>query len=401
MGERNLIVGQSGGPSPVINSSLAGVIEASCGYAKVDRVFGMLNGIQGLLKGEIVDLGKEDSATIRSLRHTPAMALGSCRFKLTTREQHLAVLEILKKHDIHYFLYIGGNDSMHTTAVIGQVAFEEGYDLAVIGIPKTIDNDLKYVDHTPGFGSTARYEAITCADAVLDTISLRYVEHIKVIETMGRNAGWVTGASACAGLIRPELAPDLIYVPEVVFHKDSFLADVQNVYDRKGYCVIVACEGIKNPDGSLVAANTQPINVDAFGHPELGGVGQFLTELIMGELKLKTRMDKPGTFQRTARMFISSVDSEEAYEAGRRAVELAVSGTSGVMVTIEADRSGGGYRSNFGTVGLEDVAEGERLLPEGFLNAEKNNMTESFLKYVEPLLGEPLPDYAWLKKIPV
>lgn len=401
MGERNLIIGQSGGPSPVINSSLAGVVEEAVASKKVDRVFGMLNGIQGLLKGDIVDLGKEDPSVIRSLRHTPAMALGSCRFKLKTREQHLAVLDILKKHDIHYFLYAGGNDSMHTTAVIGQVAEEAGYDLAVIGIPKTIDNDLKFVDHTPGFGSTARYEAITCADAVLDTISLRYVEHIKVIETMGRNAGWVTGAAALSGLIRPELAPDLIYVPEVFFDRGKFLSDVQGVYDRKGYCVIVACEGIKNPDGSLVAANTQPINVDAFGHPELGGVGQFLTELIMGELEIKTRMDKPGTFQRTARMFISRVDSDEAYEVGRRAVQLAASGTSGVMVTLEADRSGGSYRPEYGTVDLEKVAEGERLLPPEFINTEKNNMTESFLSYARPLLGGDLPDYAWLKKVPV
>lgn len=391
----NLLVGQSGGPSPVVNASLCGVIQEAMRYEEIEGIYGARNGIQGLLMEHLVDLRRERPSTIDGLRNTPTMALGSCRYK-ATEEDYERLLDILSRYDIRYFFYIGGNDSMHTTHEIGRMALERGYEMRVMGVPKTIDNDLAFTDHTPGYGSTARFEAIAARDVVMDTLSLQYTEVIKVIETMGRNSGWVTAATALAG----EYAPDLIYVPEKPFVVEKFLQDVETAYREKGWVVIAACEGLKKADGKYLAAFQAEMNVDAFGHPELGGLGQHLVDLIVENLHLKTRLDKPGTMQRSSGMCISYVDAEEAYLVGKRAVEAAVGGTTDKVVTLVRE-PGDEYRCTTGMVELEKVANAEKLMPDEFINHEGNGVTSAFIEYALPLIGGPLPEYAKLENFPV
>lgn len=385
-----MVIGQSGGPTAVINSSVCGAVQEAMRHEEIGSIYGMLHGIQGFLQEDLIDLRKEDPATIEGLRRTPSAALGSCRYKLDDRDYE-RVVEVCKVHNIRYFFYIGGGDTMHNTYKIGQLAAAQGYEMRVMGIPKTIDNDLALTDHSPGFGSAARFEAIMFFEIVRDTMALRYTEVIKVVETMGRNSGWLTAATAMAD----DYAPDLIYVPERPFDKDKFLVDVEAVYKKQGYVVIAGCEGLKNPDGSLVAAFQDAINVDAFGHPELGGLGQYLVDLVVDELKLKTRLDKPGTMQRSSGLCISDVDCQEAYMVGREAVRQAVGGTSGYMVTLVRE-PGAAYRCSTGLAPLEEVATVEKLLPDEFINEEGNFVTDAFKEYTRPLMGGPLPDYVTL-----
>ena len=386
----NLLIGQSGGPSAVINSSLCGAFQEALKYSEIGGIYGMLHGIQGFLNEDIVDLRREQPAVIAGLRHTPSAALGSCRYRLTDTDYD-RVLDLCRAHDIRYFFYIGGGDTMHNTYEIGRRAAESGFEMRVMGIPKTIDNDLPYTDHTPGFGSAARYEAVMCMEIVRDTRALRYTEVVKIVETMGRNAGWLTAATSLAD----DYAPDLIYLPERPFSQEKFLADVEAVYRERGCVVIAACEGLKYADGSLVAARQDSLNRDAFGHPELGGLGQFLVDSVMGGLKLKARLDKPGTMQRASGLCISHVDSEEAFEVGAAAVRLAVAGTNGQMITLvrETDQP---YRSSTGLVPLQMVANQEKRLPDSFINADGNHVTQALKDYVRPLLGDPLPPYVTL-----
>jgi len=391
----NLLVGQSGGPSAVVNSSLCGVIQEAMQHEQIEGIYGARNGVEGLLMEHIVDLRRERPSTIEGLRRTPTMALGSCRYK-PADEDYERILDIFSANNVRYFFYIGGNDSMHTTHEIGRIAREQGYDIRVMGVPKTIDNDLAFTDHSPGFGSAARFEAITAGEMVMDTISLRYTEMVKVIETMGRNSGWVTAATALAG----KFAPDLIYLPERPFSADKFLRDVETVFKEKGWVVIAGCEGLKNPDGSYAAAYQAGMNIDAFGHPELGGLGQFLVDLIVDNLKLKTRMDKPGTMQRSSGICISQVDADEAYMVGRNAVIGAVEGTTDKMVTLIRE-PGEAYHCTTGLVPLEEVANAEKLMPDEFINDEGNGVSAAFLDYATPLLGGPLPEYVNLENHPL
>jgi len=391
----NLLVGQSGGPSAVVNSSLCGVIQEAMQHEQIEGIYGARNGVEGLLMEHIVNLRLEKPSTIEGLRRTPTMALGSCRYK-PADEDYERILDIFSANNVRYFFYIGGNDSMHTTHEIGRIAREQGYDIRVMGVPKTIDNDLAFTDHSPGFGSAARFEAITAGEMVMDTISLRYTEMVKVIETMGRNSGWVTAATALAG----KFAPDLIYLPERPFSADKFLANVETVFKEKGWVVIAGCEGLKNPDGSYAAAYQAGMNIDAFGHPELGGLGQFLVDLIVDNLKLKTRMDKPGTMQRSSGICISQVDADEAYMVGRNAVIGAVEGTTDKMVTLIRE-PGEAYHCTTGLVPLEEVANAEKLMPDEFINDEGNGVSAAFLDYATPLLGGPLPEYVNLENHPL
>jgi 6-phosphofructokinase len=386
----NMVIGQSGGPTAVINSSVCGAVQEAVRHGAIEDIYGMLHGIQGFLREDLIDLRKEDPATIEGLKRTPSAALGSCRYKLTNQDYE-RVVEVCKAHNIRYFFYIGGGDTMHNTHQIGELAAAQGHEMRVMGIPKTIDNDLAFTDHSPGFGSAARYEAIMFSEVVRDTIALRYTEVVKVVETMGRNSGWLTAAAAMAD----GYAPDLIYVPERPFVEDKFLADVERVYKGQGYVVIAACEGLKNPEGSLVAAFQDTINVDAFGHPELGGLGQYLVDLIVAELKLKARLDKPGTMQRSSGVCISEVDAQEAYMVGREAARQAVEGSSGYMVTLVRE-SGETYRCTTGLAPLEEVANVEKLLPDEFINAEGNFVTPAFKAYTWPLIGGSLPNYVTL-----
>jgi 6-phosphofructokinase 1 len=386
----NMVIGQSGGPTAVINSSVCGAVQEAARHEAMGDIYGMLHGIQGFLQEDLVDLRRENPATIEGLKRTPSAALGSCRYRLTDQD-YQRVVEVCQAHNIRFFFYIGGGDTMHNTYQIGQTAAAGGYEMRVMGIPKTIDNDLALTDHSPGFGSTARYEAIIFSEVVRDTIALRHTEVVKVVETMGRNSGWVTAAAAMAD----DYAPDLIYLPERPFVRDRFLADVEAVYKRQGYVVIAACEGLKSPDGGLVAAFQDAMNVDAFGHPELGGLGQCLVDLIVAELNLKTRLDKPGTMQRASGVCMSDADAQEAYMVGREAVRQAVGGTNGYMVSLVRE-PGDVYRCTTGLALLEEVANVEKLLPDEFINAEGNFVTEAFKAYTRPLLGGPLPDYVTL-----
>ena len=384
------VIGQSGGPTAVINSSVCGAVQELMNHVEIDGIYGMDHGIQGFLQEDLLDLRKETAATLEGLRRTPSAALGSCRYKLTDQDYERAIA-VCRAHNIRYFFYIGGGDTMHNTFELEQRAAAEGYELRVMGIPKTIDNDLARTDHAPGFGSAARFEAVMCSEIVRDTIALRYTEVVKVVETMGRNSGWLTAATAMAD----DYAPDLIYLPERPFDRDKFLTEVEAVYKQQGYVVIAACEGLKRADGTLVAAFQDQLNVDAFGHPELGGLGQYLVDLIVAELELKTRLDKPGTMQRSSGLTISEVDCQEAYLVGREAARQAVQGTSGYMVALVRE-PGETYRCTTGLVPLEEVANVEKLLPDEFINQADNFVTDAFKAYTRPLLGGPLPDYVTL-----
>ncbi len=393
----NLVVAQSGGPTAVINASVAGVAEEAFRNADaISGVFGSLHGIEGVLYEDLIDLGKEARATISGLTSTPSAALGSCRHKLTEADYD-RIIQVLKAHDIRYFFYIGGNDSMDTAARVSRMGADLGYEVRSVGIPKTIDNDLAFTDHCPGFGSVARWVASSVRDAGLDTEAIGVVDKIKIVEIMGRNAGWITAASALAR-DHENAAPHLIYVPEKPINLERFLGDVQNVYDRLGYCLITVCEGVKGEDGKPLMASTSAINVDAFGHAQMGGVADYLCSLIADRLKLKARFDKPGTIQRVSAALQSWVDRDEAYGAGAEAVRQALGGVTGKMVTIERV-SDDPYRSRFGLADLDKVANAEKLIPDEFLSPAGNDVTEAFVKYAQPLIGGPLAKYSYLKKV--
>jgi ATP-dependent phosphofructokinase / diphosphate-dependent phosphofructokinase len=391
----NMVIGQSGGPSAVINSSVYGAINEAMRHAEIDGIYGMLHGIRGFLREDLIDLRQEASDVLDGLLTTPSAALGSCRYRLQESDYE-RIIDVCRAHDIRHFFYVGGNDTMHNTHEIGLRALAEGYELHVMGIPKTIDNDLPFTDHCPGFGSAARYEAIMCQEIVRDSRALRHTERVKVVEIMGRNSGWVTAATSLAD----DYAPDLIYVPERPFSKERFLSDVEEVVRRQDYVVIAACEGLRNMDGSLVSANLDPLNVDAFGHPELGGLGQHLVDLCSTELSLKSRLDKPGTMQRSSGMCQSSVDSREAAMVGAAAVRQAIEGQSGWMVTLVRD-PGPEYCCTTGLARLDEVANVEKLLPDDFINSEGNGVTEAFRRYARPLIGGSLPAYVTLAAHPI
>jgi len=395
----NLVVAQSGGPTAVINASVAGVAEeAFKNSSTITGVYGSLHGIEGILYEHLIDLGQENRATISRLKDTPAAALGSCRHKVT-EEDYGRILEVFKAHNIRYFFYIGGNDSMDTASRVGQLAEQSGYEMVAMGIPKTIDNDLAYTDHCPGYGSVARWIASSVRDAGLDTEAIGVVDRVKIVEIMGRNAGWITAASALAR-DHEDAAPHLIYVPEKPINIDRFLGDVQNVVDRLGYCLIAVCEGAKGEDGKPLMVSTSAVDVDAFGHAQMGGVADYLCKVIASRLNLKARFDKPGTIQRVSAHLVSPVDRDEAYGAGAEAVRKALQGVTGKMVTIERV-SNDPYRSEFGLVDLQKVANAEKLMPSEYLSEAGNDVSAAFVEYAKPLIGGPLPEYAYLKKVAV
>ena len=393
----NLVVAQGGGPTAVINASLVGVVQEALAHDDtITGVFGALHGIQGLLDEELADLGRERPDTLDALRVTPSSGLGSCRYKVAAAD-YGRLLDVFKAHDIRYFLYIGGNDSMDTAHQVGELAVSAGYDLRCMGVPKTIDNDLDFTDHCPGFGSVARWIATAVRDAGLDTEAIGVVDKVKVIEIMGRNAGWVTAACALAR-DHPDAAPHLIYLPERPVTMDRLLDDVQRVYDRLGYVVICICEGARGPDGQPLSISTGALDVDSFGHRMMGNVAELLCREIAARLKLKTRYDKPGTIQRVAGALASVTDRAEAAMAGQMAVRYAVNGASDKMVTLVRE-SDNPYSCTTGLVDLEAVANAEKLVPAEFINDAGNDVTGAFLAYARPLIGGPLPAYGYLQKV--
>lgn len=381
-----------------MNSSLVGILREAAEHDEIEGVYGALFGIQGLLDEALIDLEREDPASIQRLSHTPAAALGSCRYRLGAEDGERAV-EVLQAHNVRYFFYIGGNDSAETAHRIAQLAQERGYELYVICLPKTIDNDLVETDHCLGYGSVARFVAIATMDASRDTEAMRLLEPVKIIEVMGRDAGWIAAAAALAKRSEED-APHLVYTPERPLILERFLEDVQRVYRQFGYVVAVVSEMVRQEDGTLLVVPDEGPEKDPFGHPRPSSPARFLCQLIRSELGLRPRFDKPGTIQRTAMAYASSVDLEEADLAGRVAVKYALQGESDCMVTLVRE-PGDSYCCSTGLAPLAKVANALKTLPDEYINPEGNFVTEAFLEYARPLIGGPLPSYARLRQVPV
>lgn len=391
----NAIFAQSGGPTAVINSSICGAIQEAVKHNEITGMYGSINGILGVFNENIIDLNKESKKNIDLLKVTPSSALGSSRYKLKDNDYE-KILNVLKAHNIRYLFIAGGNDSMDTANKVFKLAKEKSYDLNVMGIPKTVDNDLPITDHCPGYGSVSRWLAISVRDAGLDTEAIYTSDTIKIVETMGRNAGWITASTAMAREKEND-APHLIYLPEVPFNRDRFLSDVDKVYKKLGYALITCCEGLKDESGEYLTASKRTLDTDKFGHKQLGGVGETLVGIIAEGLKIKARCDKPGTIQRSSSLCASKVDVEEAYMCGQTAVKLATEGKSGFMVILERE-PGKIYKCKTNIVKLDDVANKEKKIPKEFINDEGNWVTQKFIDYIKPLIGGPLPEYTRFEK---
>lgn len=393
----NLIIGQSGGATAVINASLVGAFEAALADERIDGIYGMLYGIQGLLKEEIVDLRAESGQLWPHLLHTPSAALGTCRYKLQDDDPG-RIIDILRRYNIRLVLYIGGNDSADTAHRLTQAAQYAGYDLRIISVPKTIDNDLPVTDHCPGYGSAARFIALATMDSAMNTITVPWYYPVKVIETMGRDAGWLAASSAL-GKRDEDDAPHIILVPEQPFHADRFLEQVEWVYRRIGYVVIVAAEAIRDEQGQRLGASKQA-GTDAFNHPLLSGAAEYLVELVKQRLKLRARFDKPGDLQRMASNVVSQTDLAEAYLVGKMGVNALLAGESDKMVTL-VRHAEPVYACTTGLTDLVQIANIQKLLPDSYLDESRTMVTKAFYEYALPLIGEPLPQHARLQKIGV
>ncbi len=383
----NILVAHGGGPTAVINTSLQGVVEAARSSGKVDKIYAARFGAEGILKGDLIDLTEVPAEVIRRLSHTPASAIGSCRRKLGEAD-YPAVLEILKKFQIDAFFYNGGNDSMDTCNKVNELALKEGLDIRVIGIPKTMDNDLEVTDHCPGFGSAARYAALNASELALDASGLPI--HVVVLELMGRNAGWVTAAAAMAKRITR--CEQLVYLPEMPVDEEKMLADIEKSYAKGNGLLVTVSEGIRGLDGKPLADTGI---VDGFGHVVPGGTAQYISDQIIRKLGLKSRAEKPGLLGRTSIPYVSLVDRKEAYEVGSFAVESALRGESGFMVAIEADRNPS-YSSRLFLTPLKNVANAEKKFPLQWI-VDGNQIADEFFQYADPLMGEKFPEYAFLR----
>ena len=391
----NLLICQSGGPTAVINASLAGVIEEALRHDEILGIYGAVNGVLGILRQSIIDLKKEAPSVIAGLRSTPSAALGSSRHRIAEEDLE-RILSVFQKFGIRYFLINGGNGSMATGNRVWEFARKQGYELRVMGIPKTIDNDLVHTDHCPGYGSVARWVATATMDAGRDTEGIYTADPIKIIECMGRNVGWVAAATSLAKQSEVD-APHLIYFPEIPFRKEKFLKDVQTVHRTLGYAVIVVVETLRGEDGRLLAESKRPLDIDSFGCRQGGEVGQYLVDLIAENLNIRARCDKPGTIQRSSTLCASPVDLEEAYRVGQSAVRYSVEGSSGYMVTLV--RVGAkDYRAETGMIELGKVANEVRTLPPEFIHEEQNFVTSQFIEYCTPLVGRSMPKYVRLKR---
>lgn len=404
----NLIFGQSGGPTSVINASAAGVmIEALKQKGVINRVFGAANGIVGILNERFYDIGQEDPQELELLKYTPSSELGSCRYKLkdveTDETDYKRILDVFRKYDIRYFFYNGGNDSMDTCNKISKYLQKAGYECRVIGVPKTIDNDLFGTDHCPGFGSAAKYVATSCMEIYADA-HVYDTKMICVIETMGRHAGWLAGSAALASF--KGKGPDLVYLPEVDFDLDQVVEDVRKVYDVCGQAIVVISEGVHTKDGKFVPEMVGEVAVDSFGHKQLGGAATVLANYLKDQFKCKVRGIEFSLMQRCAAHVASKTDIEEAFLAGQTAVQKAVAGMSDYMVGFER-APGSEYKCQIKMIPLAQVANAESTVPREWINEAGNNVNQKFIDYVLPLIqGETelpredgLPRFARLKKV--
>lgn len=391
----NLFYAQSGGVTAVINTTACGVIQAAREHGDViGKVFAGRNGILGALHEDLIDTSLESDAAIAALRHTPGGAFGSCRYKLKgldeSRAQYERLIEVFRAHDIRYFLYNGGNDSMDTAWKVSQIAEKLHYPLTCVGIPKTVDNDLVETDNCPGFGSVAKYVAVSMMEAGLDVASMaRTSTKIFVMEVMGRHAGWITAAAGLAART-PAEAPHILLFPEIPFDEAAFLARVDACVREHDFCAIAVSEGLRGADGKLLAESGTR---DAFGHAQLGGVGQQVAELIKAKLGHKYHWALPDYLQRSGRHIASGTDAQQAYALGRRAVELAIEGRNAVMPAI-VRVSNTPYAWKIDVAQLQDVANREKMMPRHFISDDGFGITEACRKYLQPLIeGEDYPPY--------
>jgi 6-phosphofructokinase 1 len=403
----NVLVGQSGGPTSVINASVAGIVSEALNHVAIEEIYGGLNGVLGILQEDLVDLASESQQQVRALRHTPGAALGTCRYKLKKQQDFERVIEVFKAHNIRYFFYIGGNDSQDTADKISKRAQEQGYELRVIGVPKTIDNDLTGTDHCPGYGSVVKYLAMTVREIACDNEAMGQGDLVSIVEVMGRSAGWIAAGTALAKRRdHPHDAPHLILLPEVPFNQDKVLEDVRRVLKRERYCLIVVAEGLVDADGNYLAADSA---TDAFGHAKLGGAGEALSEIIeTGIPTAKVRVARPGLIQRAAAHAASKTDGDEAFLAGQAAVRAAIAGETDKMVTLVRGETEH-YTVETGLAPLSEIANGTKKLPREWINEDLVSMNFQFLRYAQPLIqGEVtvpydngVPTYARLDKVRV
>ena len=401
------IIGQSGGPTSVINASAYGVIRTALDNEAITKVYGAEHGIKGVLNDRLIDMSQEDASELENLLYTPSSALGSCRYKIADPDaddtDYKRILEIFKKYDVRYFFYNGGNDSMDTCNKISKYMQKVGYECRVMGVPKTIDNDLFGTDHCPGFASAAKYIATSCMEVYHDA-RVYDTGMICVIEIMGRHAGWLTAAAGLASAMGA--GPDLIYLPETDFSMDKFISEVKQVYAEKGNCMVAVSEGIHYADGSFVS-EAKTSATDGFGHAQLGGLAAMLAEIVKKETGAKVRGIELSLLQRCGAHLASQTDIDESFMAGKAAVENAIAGLTDRMVGFERLYEDGKYVCKTKLFNLTDVANTEKKVPIEWINAEHNGVTQAFVDYALPLIqGETkmkkengLPRFAKLKKV--
>ncbi|MFH1208814.1 MAG: diphosphate--fructose-6-phosphate 1-phosphotransferase [Candidatus Omnitrophota bacterium] len=387
------VVGQSGGCTAVINQSLAGVVEAARTCRVITGILGSRNGIEGILNGSFVDLKAKPSKLILRIAQSPSAALGSSRYKLKPGDDRKIVAS-LRRHHIRYVFLIGGNDTANTSLQIARAAEKDHYEIRVIHIPKTIDNDLVETDHCPGYGSVARFAAVTTQEAALDTQAMKNVDPVKIIELMGRNSGWIVAASALLKKA-PEDAPHLLLIPEVPFDETSFIKRTEAILQSVGYCIIVISETIRDYQGNRIGHKIEGVTSDPFGHKYVEGTAARLATILEKNLGVRARFDKPGTIQRMSMAYVSETDQKEAYQAGVHAVKWALRGMTRVMVGFER-KPGKNYAMAYKPVPLEKIPNHERDLFAGFFDKKKGMVTPAFVEYALPLLGKGLPHFASL-----
>ncbi len=381
----NALIAQSGGPSPVINASLVGAIDAAREVDEIENFYGALHGLDGILNENMIDLFSQDPDVIRGIAKTPSAALGTSRTK--PKEPDLQrTLEVFKAHNVRYFFYIGGNDSQLACHLISELAKQSDWEIRIIGVPKTIDNDLVITDNCPGFGSAARYAAACVQFVGKDAEAFGNIE---VVEVMGRYAGWITGATQI-GRQEEIDPPHLVYVPEFPVNPEQFLEDAKEAFSKYGYLVVAVSEGFHFAEAELQTVSEK---VDEFGHKRLGGVAQALADMLEEELGVRARFDRLGNLQRCFAWAVSKVDWEEAYAVGQDAVRRAVSGETDVMITIQR-KNDDPFEFECETTSLMSVADETKLVPREWINERGNGVTEEFIKYAKPLVmgeGEVIP----------
>ncbi len=389
----NLLYGQSGGPTSVINASAYGVIKESLENQNIIKdVLMMKHGIQGALNEDFIFISKQDEEDIELLKHSPGAAFGSVRYKMADFNEddtdYVRLLYIFQEYNIRYFLYNGGNDSMDTCDRISEYMKNVGYEVRVIGVPKTIDNDLPFTDHTPGYGSAAKYIINTIMEISCDMLAYPKGK-VTIVEIMGRHAGWLTAAAAVA--TKNGFGPDLIYLPEIPFSIEKFKKDVEKVYNEKSQCLVAVSEGLSNSEGVFLGSSSAL--KDAFGHFQLGGVSSKLSQIVNNEMRISSRNIELGTTQRSAAHLQSLTDVNEAILVGKAAVKFAIEGKSGIMVTIERESSSP-YKVSYKKQPLYKIANKEKAIPKSMINQDGNFVTDEFIDYVMPLIqGENIPKY--------